>query len=442
MDADVVVIGAGAAGLTAARSLAARGLRVIVVEARDRVGGRAWSVPTVRAAVPAELGAEFIHGTAEATMALLREGGLASVDAGGESWVGVAGGELRRAGDEFSSAASIFERVDPHAGDESVERFLARFASDPQLRDTALGARAFVEGFEAADPAVASVQAIADEWRSGVDALVARPLGGYRAMFEYLYGETLAAGVHVRLATLVRRVAWCRGTVAVETQSPLGKSLTIRGSAAIVTLPVGVLRHRGDDREVVFAPELPASKREALASIEMGHAVRVTLRFRTPFWERIRNGRYHDAAFFRRASGPFAAYWTQLPVRSESVVAWAGGPQALASSDATPSELMRRGLDGFGTLLGEPERARNEFEGGTVHVWTRDPFSRGAYSYLRVGGGGARAVLAASVDDTLFFAGEATASGGRSGTVDGALRSGERAAREAAALLAKTASAP
>ena len=109
MDADVIVIGAGAAGLAAARSLASRSLRVIVLEARDRAGGRVWSRPSARATVVAELGAEFIHGPAPQTMALLRDAGTAAVDTGGSSWTCSEGGDLRRIDDDFISAAGIFE---------------------------------------------------------------------------------------------------------------------------------------------------------------------------------------------------------------------------------------------------------------------------------------------------------------------------------------------
>jgi monoamine oxidase len=435
MDADAIVIGAGAAGLAAARSLAGRSLRVIVLEARDRVGGRVWSGSPTRAAVPAELGAEFIHGRAEETLALLRDAGTAAIDTRGESWTCCEDGDLQRDNDDVMSAAGIFEGARALASDESVDRFLLRFKGDKAMRETVEGARAFVEGFEAADPAIASVRAIADEWGSGVDFAIARPLGGYRPMFERLRDVCATAGVETCLSTVVQRISWRHGVVAVDAKNCYGESRTIRAQAAIVTLPVGVLRHSGDETEVVFEPDLPAAKREALASIEMGHVVKVALWFRTAFWEQVRDGRYRDAAFFRRVGQPFAAYWTQLPVRSELTVAWAGGPKATALSGASQAELVGCALNGFGALLGEPTLARNEFEGGVMHDWSHDPFARGAYSYVAVGGGIARASLAAPVDDTLFFAGEATSNDGQGGTVNGALETGERAAREAATSL-------
>jgi monoamine oxidase len=439
MDADAIVIGAGAAGLAAARSLAGRSLRVILLEARDRTGGRVWSVPSERAAAAAELGAEFIHGRAEETMALLRDVGAAAVEARGESWLWVENGELQRDGDDLVlSAAGILERARELAGDESVDRFLRRFADDSAKREAVAAARAFVEGFEAADPAIASARAIADELGSGVDFATARPLGGYQPMFERLRSACATAGVQTCLSTVVRRISWQPRAVAVETRTSSGESRTIRARALVVTLPVGVLRHRGDETEVVFDPGLPAAKREALRSIEMGHVVKVSLWFRTAFWEQVRDGRYRDGAFFRCVGQPFAAYWTRLPVRTELVAAWAGGPKATALNGASQDELIGRALDGFGALFGEPALARTEFETGVMHDWGHDPFARGAYSYVAVGGGNARAALAAPVDETLFFAGEATSNDGQGGTVNGALETGERAAREAAAALGAT----
>lgn len=444
MDADVIVIGAGAAGLAAARSLAATSLRVVVLEARERVGGRAWSLPLEGHSVPAELGAEFIHGPAPQTMALLRETGAAAVDNGGETWsYGDAGNLERDDRDEgFGAVAGIFERARRLPEDESVETFLRRFAGDAAMRETADTARQFVEGFDAADPRIASAYSIADEWRSGVDSLSARPLGGYRPIFEFLNDACTTAGVTIRLSSIVRQISWERGAVTVDVQRASGESSSVRARAAIVTLPVGVLRHSRDETAVAFDPDLPASKYAALRAIEMGHVVKVVLAFRTAFWERLEEARYRDAAYFRRKGRPFNAYWTQYPVRSELVTAWAGGPKATALDGATPAELIESAVSGFGEFFGKPELARRELAEAVVHDWTHDPFSRGAYSYVALGGvtgsGGARIALGEAVDDTLFFAGEATSSDNQGGTVNGALESGERAAREVAAALGET----
>jgi monoamine oxidase len=168
----------------------------------------------------------------------------------------------------------------------------------------------------------------------------------------------------------------------------------------------------------------------------MGHVVKVALAFRTAFWEDAGGGRWRDAGFFHCDEWTFPTYWTQLPVRGELIVAWAGGPKAHALRGIAEAELIERAANGFGMAIGEPRRTAAELVGGMTHDWSSDPFARGAYSYVAVGGSGARAALGAPLDGTIFFAGEATSTDGEGGTVNGALRSGERAADEVAASIA------
>lgn len=432
MEADVIVVGAGAAGLAAAQTLARRSLRVLLIEARDRAGGRVLTRATARPLIPLELGAEFIHGTAQETIELLKASGTAAVDMGGESW-NVEDAKLQRNDDRFVTAANIFAATRSLREDESAERFLQRFEGDAATRAAARDARAFVEGFEAADPAIASARAIGDEWRSGVDSRSARPIGGYAAMFDRLESGCTEAGVRICFSKVASAIAWRRGGVTVAVRGELEQ---LRARAAILTLPAGVLRHRGDDSEIAFDPPLPLAKSQALAHIEMGHVVKVTLAFRTPFWERIRDGRYRDGGFFHDEGRPFPSYWTQLPVRGEHVVAWAGGPKAIALENNTEAELIALALKGFGELFDASALAEAEFAGGMMHDWIHDAFARGAYSYVTVGGEGARAALGAPLDGALFFAGEATSTDGQGGTVNGALQTGVRAANEVMRALA------
>jgi monoamine oxidase len=186
---------------------------------------------------------------------------------------------------------------------------------------------------------------------------------------------------------------------------------------------------------MAFDPALPAAKLDAIEHIEMGHVVKVSLWFRTAFWETLRDGRYRNGSFFHDARDTFAGYWTQVPVRGELMSAWAGGPKAAALNGFSTPALIDRALDAIGSLFGEPALARDAFESGAVHDWSRDPFARGAYSYVAVAGGNARGVLGLPVDDTLFFAGEATSTDGQGGTVNGAFETGTRVAREVAVSL-------
>lgn len=297
---------------------------------------------------------------------------------------------------------------------------------NPESQGLVRAALDFVEGFEAADPAIASAQAIAEEWHSGVDSTSARPLGGYEPLFESLSMQCTSAGVELFLKTVVRQITWRRGDVTIDTVDASGAARTFRSRAAIVTLPLGVLQTGG----VTFEPALPAPKREALLGLAMGQVTKAVLLFRTAFWEELRAGRYRDAAFFRSDAGAFRAFWTQLPVRSELVTAWIGGPRTAGMQALRSEEIVERALEGFGDILGEPQAARREFEAGFTHDWQSDRFARGAYSYVIAGAGDARAALGAPLDDTLFFAGEATSTNGHGGTVNGAIETGERAAEE------------
>lgn len=429
MDADVVVVGVGAAGLAATLRLAERSARVIALEGRDRVGGRVMWQSVGSVDVPAELGAEFIHGVAPETSALLSEAGLEKVQTGGASWTWTPDGGLRPADDDFSSG-DIFERVRALAQDESVEAFLSRFEHDPRMRAQAQRARVFVEGFEAADPALASARAIADELRTGVDSTSSRPVGSYAPLFKHLTARCTHVGVDLRLSTKVERIVWERGDVRIEARSEKSGASTLSARCAVITVPVGVLAQRGDATRLSFSPPLPAEKQTALRGLEMGHAVRVVLAFRSPFWEQVAGGRYREAAFFHSDRGAFNAFWTQMPLRSRTIVAWAGGPRATVMDGMSAQDRIDRARDEFGAMFELRDLARGECEAGVTHDWSTDPLACGSYSYVATGAGASRAALGVPVDDTLFFAGEATSTDGQGGTVSGAFETGMRAARE------------
>ena len=414
-EADVAIIGAGAAGLAAARALARSGFSVEVFEARERVGGRVFPVSG------ADLGAEFIHGPARETRALLAEIGSAAIERTGESWFWSDGGlQLDEA--EFGGHGSLFEGVHRLERDESVADYLQRLRDRGVREDELRGVREFVEGFDAADTTRASVFGIANELLSGVDDQSARPPGGYGPLFEHLQAACVAAGVKIQLASPVSRISWKRSGVRV------GGS---RARAVIVTLPIGVLR-TGDVR---FDPPLPSEKTRAIEALVMGPVVKVVLRFRSPFWRELHDGRYRNAGFFRVPGEPFRVFWTQYPMEDNTLNAWIGGPGAEALRACSYDNVVRSARAQCGVLFGDSGVVEREFVEAVLHDWDGDPFSRGAYSYLLVGGGDARAALAQPVEDTLFFAGEATIGDGQNGTVNGAIVSGQRAAREVAAAL-------
>ena len=416
---DVVIIGAGAAGLMAARELVRAGKRVVVLEASHRVGGRMLTLFETRAGMPIELGAEFIHGDAPLTTRLLDEARLATVRVTGEH-VRSDDGELSPQGPIWSRMGRVFALMSKkRKTDRSFQEFLetrpggARLARDRDLAD------AFVQGFAGADPALISERSLAEQGNPTEGAASARRiLNGYAALVVHLEREV--AGT-VRLESAARHIAW--GDDGVRVLDAQGATHAAR--AAIITLPLPMLQ----DDTLRLEPEIPVL-RHAASRLVMGHVARACVVVRERFWERT----LRDVVFVHAPRRPLTVWWTQHPVSAPVLVGWAGGPSAL--------ELTRSGTleDVALTELAHVfrlrrARAESMVESIQWHDWSSDPMVRGAYSYVGVGGASAPRTLARSVAGRVFMAGEAT-DAESSGTVEGALASGERAARAVVRALA------
>jgi monoamine oxidase len=408
----LIVIGAGAAGLAAAAALVREGHSVLILEARDRVGGRCWTRRMPGLDVPVELGAEFIHGEAASTHALLAEAGIAAVDSTREQRY-LERGRLRRM-NAFAEAQRAVRRAPPLERDVSFAQLLARTRVS---RKTKTFARMMVQGFDAADPARVSARSILEEWGEGgsLGASQPRPQGGYGALCDWLAHSVVARGARLRLDSPVTTLTWKRGNVVVK-----GRSFAFRARRAIVTLPLGVLQ----SNSALFKPSLDM-KQAALRKLASGPVIRVAMRFHTPFWE----ARAPEVAFFHVPEAPFPTFWTPLPMRAPLLTAWAGGPKAARLAGSSRDALLAAALRSVGMVFGRERALKAQLDAALVQDWQADPCSRGGYSYVRVGGEGARERLAEPLDDTLYFAGEAT-DVEEAGTVAGALRSGERGARE------------
>ena len=417
LDADVVVVGAGAAGLMAARELGARGRSVVLLEASDRLGGRMRTAHRPHALAPIELGAEFVHGTPAITYGLLAEYGATVID-------------ISAADDQrFGLAAQVLAHALDDERDLSVDALIERVGAGADAADWT---RRLVSGFDAADPSRASARALAREWAGAAAAggAQSRPLGGYAPLVKHLARTLDPQRVQLRTAAVVHAVAREADAVAVDVRRR-GRAQRLRARRAIVTVSLGVLAAAAPELgAIAFAPPLPPRVRSALAAITMGPVVKVVLTFARPFWEQ----RAREGAFFQ-SDGAFPTLWTQLPLHANTLVAWAGGPVAERLADTGDDERIRLALEAAGAVFDDPAGAAAACIGGDVHDWQRDPFARGAYSYALVGGKNARNALVDAVDGVLWLAGEAVAPEGEGGTVAGALMSGAQAAAAADASL-------
>jgi monoamine oxidase len=430
---DVLVIGAGAAGISAAAELARGKRSAIVLEARDRIGGRIWTRHEPGLSVPVELGAEFIHGRPQATFELMQRFGLAAVDAQGRHWT-LQRGRLRLREDEFLRVREALERSRPRlrSRDQSFSRFLAGIGAAALSKDERALATTLVEGFDAADPERVSARSIVEEWVEGgaLDAPQFRPMGGYGALMAPLADSLKQGRTRLQLESTVHTIRWERGRVVAE-GSQLGHAFKARARCAIVTLPIGVLqRTPGEPGAVRFDPPL-GRKEDAIRQLGAGPVLKAVLRFREPFWERANRGECGDAGFFHAPEAPFPTFWTTLPVRAPVLVAWTGGPKASRLVHAGLDDVVEAALASARSLFGPRSVRSARLESAQVHDWQRDPFARGAYSYVMKDGGKARRALARPLQNTLFFAGEAADIDGEAGTVAGALQTGRAAARAA-----------
>jgi monoamine oxidase len=409
---DVIVVGAGAAGLSAARELVRAQRRVIVLEASRRIGGRVMTVHPRESAVPVELGAEFVHGEAPETMRLLDEAGLATVPVIGKQY-GSKNGRLSPQGPIWERMKQVFRHMSKgRKEDRSFQEFLDTRPGGRSLWREREFARGFVQGFNGAHADLISERSLAEQGDPTEGAADARRiLNGYGSLIDHLAKDSVS---RVRTGVTVRLVEWdSRGVRVTDTR---GRSFSAR--CAIFTVPLPMLQ----GSFLAFDPEIETI-RKASRQLLMGQVTRVSAVVSERFWEK----KAESISFVHTPARPFNVWWTQYPVAAPVITGWSGGPPAIAMSLDGGVETMA--ITELARVFGS---RRSTVEAKIVslhtHDWANDRNFRGAYSYAAVGGTFAPRMLARPVENVLFFAGEATDSGS-SGTVEGAIASGKRAAR-------------
>jgi monoamine oxidase len=420
---EAIVIGAGVAGLAAARTLAEAGRRVALIEARDRVGGRIYTFPAAAGELPVELGAEFIHGLPTELIHLVDEAGLTRFELDGDSRCfrqGNDGGRLESCGDQREVHQLFDELAHVQLSDSedlSFREFVARRGLGPEA---AAWATNYVEGFNAADADRISIRALAKQ-QAAEDAIsgdrLFRVLEGYARVPEFLLRSFRDAGGELFRSMQVRCINWQPGQVKVTTAT----DRVFLAKSVVLTLPLGVLQAR----RVALLPE-PLEILKAADSLAMGPAARVVYQFESSFWKQFAALKGLSFLFASDATPP--TWWTTCPKPSSTITGWIAGRKA---KKLQMDLLPETGLATLSAVLGSslPEVAKHLVRWHT-HDWQSDPQSLGAYTYVPRGAIDSSGQLSLPVAQTLFFAGEHTDTSGHWGTVHGALRSGYRAARQ------------
>jgi monoamine oxidase len=421
LETDVVVVGAGAAGLSAARLLTKHGLGCLVLEASSTIGGRIHTLRLPEWELPIELGAEFVHGKPAPTLAF-DEVELIHVP---EQRV-LAGPEPRPLPEMWSRFAAAMSEGRDAPATESVLGYLERRSLPEPERDLV---RMVVEGYHAAPLDDVSARAMAeDAAASAGDFRQYRPVAGYDTLLRALEHDLKPSACRILLQSRVRRIEWQKGkaTLTADAGGEPG-GLEVAARRCIVTASVGVLRTAPSIGGIEFRP-LPDGFEKALAGLGMGHVMRVVLRFEQAPWPEAGRGRV--PTFVQVQDAPFETFWRQSAGRQEQVTAWAGGPKAIELSTLDESARIDAALRSLAHATQQSFiSCKDRLLGSHSHNFSTDPLTCGAYSYVRPGVSDPARYLREPSADTLFFAGEALDLR-YPGTVAGALGSGEHAARK------------
>ena len=400
---DIAIIGAGAAGLGAAHALHNSGLSVVVLEARDRVGGRAWTIQPAPG-ITFDVGCGWLHSADKNSFVEIAKQLNFEIDKAPPPWRGQSFDKTfpRAEREDFIAALDAFyERAEAAAedgGDDTASRYL-----EPGNRWNPMihAVSTYINGTELDRVSIQDMDAYED---TGINWRVRR---GYGALVA-AYGAPCA----LALNTEVTLIDHSGARLAIETSR--GK---LAADKAIVTVPTNLIA----DEAIRFHPALPG-KVEAARGLPLGVDDKVMLALADA--DRLPKDGSLRAATMRTAMATFHL----RPFGQPCIEGFFGGNFARELEAAGEGAFAAEAIDQIVALLGS--NYRRELRPLAESRWGRDPFARGAYSHALPGHAGDRAILAAPVEGRLFFAGEATSPHFYS-TAHGARDSGERAAREA-----------
>jgi monoamine oxidase len=421
---DTLVIGAGAAGLAAAQTLQTAKRSVLILEARDRLGGRVHTNYDF-APHPIECGAEYIQGEKVLTWKWVRRYWMQTIPTfarddrqfmyvnqkllPSSQWSSLPGMEFL----DFRSLKNnaLYQLLTDWIQSGKPDLSLAQFLSTHQI---------------ALSP---DIYRIADHYVSASAAIDLDQLGIY-GMMELTYGdgdrffrlkdgytrlfEKFAAGLNIRYQTPVTQIRW--NAAGVEVQTEAGTTYTAK--QVVITLPLALLQQNA----VAFEPALPDSKLSAIHGLGSGSITKLILKFDSPFWERKQE-------FFLTTLDTQMWWRPGWGQQNEQAIltAYTGAKGAEKLGSLGKKGAIQTALNDLEKMFGV-ELGDRLCDAMFVN-WQADPYARMAYSYVPVNGAGLRSQLAQPLDQILFFAGEATHPT-RASLVHGALESGIRAAHE------------
>ncbi len=418
---DIVIIGAGAAGLSAAKILSAAGKSICICEARDRVGGRIHTLKGEGFSGPVETGAEFMHGSLPLTKALMKQANVSYCAGEGQNWI-VEKSKLTQ-GDFFDDDWDLLlTKLKQLAYDITIGEFLKKFFNEPKYQSLVEGVTGFVQGYDAADVNKVSALALRDEWTNeNIEGY--RPIGGYSQLIEHLWSEVQSRNGILKLSTVINKIVWRPDYVEIFSDT----SEKITAQKVVVTVPVSVLKNGA----IKFDPPL-AGHQEALQQLEVGGVIKFLVEFKDPIWERSEPSKFNrmPALNFLFSDAFVPTWWTQRPAEIPLLTGWLAGP-VIQNIQQDHHTLLSQAMTSLAYLFGcEKAVLEKEIRAAKVINWWVDPYAQGAYAYKTLETSSAVSVLTKPIDNTIYFAGEALYDGPEMGTVEAALASGNETAKK------------
>ena len=417
MPSSILVVGAGASGLLAARRLAAEGLIVTLLEASAIPGGRMYSLSIPGFAGSVEAGAEFVHGDLPISLQLAREAGVSLIPTRHAQLSPDTEGVHQS--DHWDE---LMEKMNRLQEDQPFASFLTDYFPGPTYAGLRRSARRFAEGFDLADLSTVSTKALYTEWASEEDSGEYRVEGGYVRLVDFLVRDCKRLGVVFHFATPVTEICWQKGIVEMATAG--GERFT--GERAIVTVSLGMLPRIG------FTPSIPEYL-DAARGIGYGSVIKILLEFRTAFW--LKDGA-RDRTFFILSEQAVPTWWTQPDATSTLLTGWLTGENMRHFQALDEQGRIASCLSSLAAIFSlDMREITDQLAAYRVFDWAEQPYVHGGYSFDTVMTPPCRQLLRTPVAETLYFAGEAVYEGSAPGTVEAAFHSGLEAAEKLIARL-------
>jgi len=414
MKYDIIIIGAGAAGLIAMKDLLAAGYHVCLLEASPVAGGRIATIEEEGFNEPVESGAEFIHGKLPLTLQLLNEANILYEPVAGKM-ISVQKGKWQEEEVHDEHWELFMHQLGELKTDMTISQFLKQYFSDPKFADLGRAVQRFAEGFDLADIDKASILSIRSEW-SHENETQYRIAGGYVKLIGYLLETFHQQNAVMHFNACVHKIEYNNEHVKVYTTV----NREFKASKLIITVSAGVLQ----SGSVQFMPAL-TTHADAIQQLGFGDVIKILLQFKSNFWKK------HSADIgFLLSDEEIPTWWTQLPAETNLLTGWLGGPKTMAKATETDDSLLLLSLQSLSSVFHLPLAIlKQELVHHKIICWHNQPYVKGGYSYNTTSSALAKRILSRPVNDAIFFAGEAMFEGDSQGTVEAALQSGRAVAK-------------